>query len=132
MQMSNTAGTTKKSVTMMNYNIGSSAGNIIGPLLFSAKDKPAYKPGLKATMGIFIGLMVMIGAQAAILAFLNKLKEKERVNLGMSAKVVDISMNVNFSTAPRPEGMEEGTDEAEGAQDDDATDKKQVKFVYVL
>lgn len=130
--MSNTAGTTKKSVTMMNYNIGSSAGNIIGPLLFNAKDKPAYKPGLKATMGIFIALMVMIGAQAAILAFLNKLKEKERVKQGMSAKVVDISMDVKFSTAPRPEGMEEGTDQTEGAQDDDATDKKQLTFVYVL
>jgi hypothetical protein len=130
--MSNTAGTTKKSITMMNYNIGSSAGNIIGPLLFSAKDKPLYKPGLKATMGIFIGLMVLIGAQAAILFTLNKLKEKERVRQGMSAKVIDISMDVNFSTARRPEGMEEGTDESEGAQDDDATDKQQVKFVYVL
>ena len=130
--MSNTAGTTKKSITMMNYNIGSSAGNIIGPLLFDAKDKPAYKPGLKATMGIFIGLMVLIGLQAAILAFLNRLKEKERVSLGMPAKVVDISMDVNFTTAARPEGMEEGADESEGAADDDATDRKQAKFVYVL
>jgi hypothetical protein len=131
--MSNTAGTTKKSVTMMNYNIGSSAGNIIGPLLFNAKDKPMYKPGLKATMGIFIGLMVMIGLQAACLFFLNKLKEKERVRLGMNAKVIDTSMDVKFSTAPRPEGMEEGTDESTGEPvDDDMTDKKQVKFVYVL
>ncbi|KAI5451875.1 hypothetical protein NCC49_001177 [Naganishia albida] len=131
--MSNTAGTTKKSVTMMNYNIGSSAGNIIGPLLFSAKDKPMYKPGLKATMGIFIGLMVMIGLQAAVLFISNKRKEKERVRLGMSAKVIDTSMDVKFSTAPRPEGMEEGTDESTGEPvDDDMTDKKQVKFVYVL
>jgi hypothetical protein len=131
--MSNTAGTTKKTVTMMNYNIGSSAGNIIGPLLFDAKDKPMYKPGLKATMGIFIGLMVMIGLQAGILFFLNKRKEKARVSQGMSAKVIDQSMNVKFSTAPRPEGMEEGTDESTGEPvDDDMTDRKQIKFVYVL
>lgn len=118
---------------MMNYNIGSSAGNIIGPLLFDAKDKPMYKPGLKATMGIFIGLMVMIGLQAGILFLLNKVKAKERVKQGMSAKVIDTSMDVKFSTAPRPEGMEEGTDASTGEPvDDDMTDRKQIKFVYVL
>lgn len=36
----NTAGTTKKSVSMSLYNAASSAGNIVGPLLFSAKDAP--------------------------------------------------------------------------------------------
>jgi hypothetical protein len=132
--MSNTAGTTKKAITMMNYNIGSSAGNIIGPLLFNAKDKPAYKPGLKAVMGIFIGLVVMIGLQAVNLAILNKMKAKERVSRGMSATVVDHSMDVKFSNA-RPEGMEEGTEaETEDNSEEalDMTDKKQLTFLYVL
>ncbi|KAJ9109343.1 hypothetical protein QFC21_000672 [Naganishia friedmannii] len=132
--MSNTAGTTKKSITMMNYNIGSSAGNIIGPLLFNAKDKPTYKPGLKAVMGIFIGLMVMIGIQAVNLAILNKMKAKERVSRGMSATVVDHSMDDKFTTV-RPEGMEEGTEvETEGDSEAalDMTDKKQLTFLYVL
>ncbi|TPX26869.1 hypothetical protein DIZ76_012332 [Coccidioides immitis] len=34
----NTAGMTKKSVVMSLYNAGSSAGNIIGPLLFNRRD----------------------------------------------------------------------------------------------
>ena len=44
----NTGGTTKKSIIMSSYNAGSSAGNIIGPLLFNKKDAPAYHPGLRA------------------------------------------------------------------------------------
>lgn len=119
---------------MMNYNIGSSAGNIIGPLLFNAKDKPAYKPGLKAVMGIFIGLVVMIGLQAVNLAILNKMKAKERVSRGMSATIIDHSMDVKFSNA-RPEGMEEGTEaETEDNSEEalDMTDKKQLTFLYVL
>ena len=37
----NTAGSTKKSVIMSLFNAASSLGNIVGPLLFSEKDKPA-------------------------------------------------------------------------------------------
>jgi hypothetical protein len=50
----NTAGTTKKSITMSLYMAGSSAGNIIGPLLFKAADAPTYLPGLRSVLAIFV------------------------------------------------------------------------------
>ncbi|RSH85525.1 hypothetical protein EHS25_004921 [Saitozyma podzolica] len=54
--VANIAGQTKKLVVMSLYNAESAAGNIIGPLLFNAKDKPHYVPGVKATLGVFCGL----------------------------------------------------------------------------
>jgi hypothetical protein len=41
--IANTAGSTKKAVVTVMYNIGSSAGNIIGPFLFQAKEQPYYR-----------------------------------------------------------------------------------------
>jgi hypothetical protein len=66
----NTAGTTKKSVIMSLYNAGSSAGNVIGPLLFNSKDAPNYHPGLRAVLAIFITLVAVVLIQAANWYFL--------------------------------------------------------------
>jgi hypothetical protein len=41
--IANTAGSTKKAVVTVMYNIGSSAGNIIGPFLFQSKEAPYYR-----------------------------------------------------------------------------------------
>ncbi|PHH92629.1 hypothetical protein CDD83_6556 [Cordyceps sp. RAO-2017] len=92
----NTAGTTKKSVIMSVYNAASSAGNIIGPLLFNDHDAPAYRPGLRACLGIFAGLVGVVLMQWADLVFLNRMQERRRVQNGKPAKIVDHSMDDRF------------------------------------
>lgn len=92
----NTAGTTKKSAIMSVYNAASAAGNIIGPLLFNANDAPAYMPGLRACLAIFVALVAVVAIQWANLVLLNKLQEKKRVRNGKKAKVVDNSMDSKY------------------------------------
>ena len=92
----NTGGTTKKSAIMSVYNAASSAGNIIGPLLFNDKDAPAYKPGLRSCLAIFVALVAIVAIQWANLVVLNKLQEKKRVRNGKAAKVVDHSMTSHY------------------------------------
>ena len=104
----NTAGTTKKSVVMSLYNAASSAGNIVGPLLFNKKDSPAYHPGLKACLGIFVALVCVVLIQWANLVFLNRLQERRRVKNGKVGRLVDRSM------ASKYQGMEDETDDESG------------------
>ncbi|PHH60126.1 hypothetical protein CDD81_2084 [Ophiocordyceps australis] len=92
----NTAGTTKKAVIMGAYSAASSAGNIIGPLLFNDRDAPAYKPGLRACIGIFAALIAVVFAQWANLVILNSLQRKRRVRNGKSATIVDHSMQEHY------------------------------------
>ncbi|KAK8091288.1 hypothetical protein PG994_000793 [Apiospora phragmitis] len=95
----NTAGTTKKSAVMAVYNAGSSAGQIIGPLLFNAHDAPAYLPGLRAVLGIFVALAACAVLQAANLLFLNRLQERRRVRHGKPAHIKDTSMEDRYEAA---------------------------------
>ena len=78
------------------YNAGSSAGNIIGPLLFTKKDAPGYTPGLRKVLAIFVTLVALTGIQAANLFFLNKLQERTRVANGKPAKIRDMSMENKY------------------------------------
>lgn len=94
--LGNTAGTTKKSAMMSIYNAASSAGNIIGPLLFNDKDAPEYRPGLRACLAIFVALVALVFVQWANLVLLNKMQEKRRVRNGKSPKLVDRSMQERF------------------------------------
>lgn len=117
----NTAGTTKKSIIMSLYNAGSSAGNIIGPLLFNSRDAPDYKPGLKAVLGIFIALAAVVALQAVNLILLNKAQSRKRVQNGKNAQIVDTSMEDCFVNE------EQGL----GNHAFDLTDKKNDEFVYI-
>ncbi|PNY29658.1 transporter [Tolypocladium capitatum] len=103
----NTGGTTKKSAIMSVYNAASSAGNIIGPLLFNDKDAPSYKPGLRACLAIFVTLVAIVLIQWANLMVLNKLQENRRVKNGKKARVVDRSMQNHYH------GLEESSDDDE-------------------
>ncbi|RMD42086.1 hypothetical protein DV735_g3027, partial [Chaetothyriales sp. CBS 134920] len=87
--VANTGGTTKKSVIMSLYNAGSSAGNIVGPLLFNKKDAPAYHPGLKKVLAIFCTLLAVVGMQVAVLVFLNQLQGRRRVANGKPKYIKD-------------------------------------------
>ncbi|TDZ37336.1 putative transporter [Colletotrichum spinosum] len=126
--ISNIAGTTKKSVVMSFYNAGSAAGNIVGPLLFDARDAPQYRPGLTAVMGITCALLAVVGLQAANLFVLNRVHERRRAAGGKPRKIRDLSMERHYVGA-RQDG-EAGAPLGENAFLD-LTDSKNDEFVYV-
>ncbi|KAM4064436.1 major facilitator superfamily protein [Hirsutella rhossiliensis] len=142
----NTAGTTKKSAIMSIYNAASSAGNIIGPLLFNDKDAPEYRPGLRACLGIFVALVAVVFMQWANLMVLNKMQEKRRVRNGKSAKVVDQSMQERFDSLQQVGNNDDETSVVnEGSSDSppatasrrggkvlpDLTDRENDDFIYI-
>jgi hypothetical protein len=121
----NTAGTTKKSVLTVIYNIGVSVGNIVGPLLFTSGDAPRYLPGLRAVLGMFIAMIAVIIAQWALLFVMNKSQEKKRVANGKPAKLRDGSMMNTYSAQDE---IEHGNG---AAALHDLTDRKNDEFVYI-
>ncbi|PHH82723.1 hypothetical protein CDD82_5078 [Ophiocordyceps australis] len=145
----NTAGTTKKAVIMGAYNAASSAGNIIGPLLFNDRDAPAYKPGLRACVAIFAVLIAVVFAQWGNLVVLNRLQRKRRVRNGKSATIVDRSMQDHYEpvesqdddeirvTSEQPSvGGAKTNDSAETPPKHDGgakeqTDRENDEFIYI-
>jgi MFS family permease len=135
----NTAGATKKSAIMSVYAAASSAGNIIGPLLFNSKDAPEYKPGLRAVLAIFVALAACVLLQLANLIFLNKMQERKRVKNGKPAKIKDLSMEERYHDS-EPEEVEVVGGNVEAQQQHarigdqaflDLTDRKNDEFVYI-
>ncbi|KAH8652080.1 MFS transporter [Xylariales sp. PMI_506] len=126
----NTGGTTKKSVIMSLYNAASSSGNIIGPLLFSSNDAPAYRSGLRGVLGIFVALLGVVAIQAANLFFLNKINRKRRIRAGKKADIKDHSMEDRYVAADVGNVDEQGNTVG-AAQDLDLTDGKNDEFVYI-
>lgn len=126
----NTAGTTKKSVIMACYQGASSTGNIIGPLLFNSKQAPAYHPGLRDVLGVFIALVCVVFIQLFNLVILNKLQQKKRVRNGKEAILKDHSMEDRYV------GYEEGNETLDGPKLGenaflDLTDQKNDEFTYI-
>lgn len=58
----NTAGDTKRKVTTAMVFIGMCTGNVIGPLLYSAGDKPYYKKGLISNLAMFVVVLLLVGS----------------------------------------------------------------------
>ena len=145
--VANTAGTTKKSAMMSCYNAASSAGNIIGPLLFKSSDAPDYHPGLRAVLGIFVALAACTIIQAANLMFLNKLQERKRVKNGKPRKIKDRSMETKYHDVDEQpwDEYEGGVGAAEGSAETrpgehkrigeqaflDLTDRQNDEFIYI-
>ncbi|KOS17033.1 putative transporter [Escovopsis weberi] len=133
----NTAGTTKKSAMMSVYNAASSTGNIIGPLLFNERDAPAYAPGLRTCLAIFVGLVAVVLLQWANLVMLNRRQEERRVRNGKKAKLVDVSMQDHFHHDDHDEEDEdeEGREEVVRVSGEagllDRTDGENDEFVYI-
>ncbi|EFQ97704.1 hypothetical protein MGYG_00743 [Nannizzia gypsea CBS 118893] len=92
----NTGGTTKQSIITSLYNAGSSTGNIIGPLLFLKEDAPRYRNGLRWVLISFVVLAIVIVAQVANLAVLNRLHQRSRTAEGKKASIKDVSMNERY------------------------------------
>ena len=130
--IANTGGQTKKAVLMSLYNAGSSAGNIIGPLLFNARDKPKYEPGLRIVLCLFCALFLVVALQIALLGFLNKRKEKERVANGKPAKIIDRSMEKHYTAYEQDEEVPEGGVKLGQNALLDMTDLANDEFVYVI
>jgi len=126
----NTGGSTKKSVIMSLYNAGSSAGNIIGPLLFNSNDAPSYRPGLRAVLAIFVTFAVVVIIQLLILMVLNKLQQKARVNHGKQAIIHDHSMDNKYHDIDEDNRTAEGPKLGENAFLD-LTDRKNDEFTYI-
>ncbi|KAI0023363.1 MFS general substrate transporter [Xylariomycetidae sp. FL0641] len=140
--VANTGGATKRSAVMGVYNAASSAGNIVGPLVFRARDAPRYLPGLRAILGIFAALAAATALQAALLALLNRSHAKRRVRNGKPAKIVDTSMARAYRDID--EGVADGSPVEDAQQQHqqqhrignnafaDLTDRENDEFVYLL
>ncbi|KAI5861985.1 major facilitator superfamily domain-containing protein [Durotheca rogersii] len=127
--ISNIGGTTKKSVIMALYNIGVSAGNIVGPLLFNQDDAPRYRPGLQKIMTTTCVLFAIVGLQVVALFVLNRMQERRRVRNGKPAKLHDASMEHRYTAAA---GRDDDTDFRLGGDAfKDLTDSQNDEFVYV-
>ncbi|KAK1749779.1 major facilitator superfamily domain-containing protein [Echria macrotheca] len=124
--LANTAGGTKKSVMMSLYNAASSAGNIIGPLLFNEADAPSYLPGLRSTLGVFCAMLVSVLFQVVNLVALNRSQAKKRVANGKPAVIHDHSMEERYVDIHADNDGEIG-DQAFT----DLTDRENDEFIYV-
>lgn len=85
------------------FNAASAAGNIVGPLLFKAKDKPYYVPGVRAVLIIFIALVGLIGIQVCLLFLFNKQRQRQRVAAGKPKHIHDTSMETKYQAFGRDE-----------------------------
>lgn len=121
----NTAGTTKKSVTLSFYQAGTSAGALIGPLLFNANQAPEYRPAIAGVLGVFVAMIVLIVLQLLNLMRLNKKQIKRRIANGKSGVIVDQSMTTHVLAEKTQDVLDEPTAVL------DLTDKENDEFVYV-
>lgn len=64
--------------------------------MFKDSDSPRYVPGLRGVLAIFIALVAVIGLQVINLFFLNKMRQKQRVNHGKPKYINDTSMSKNY------------------------------------
>jgi len=126
----NTGGTTKKSVMMACYQGASAAGNIVGPLLFTSNQAPAYHPGLRDVLGVFVALVAVVFIQLADLVVLNKMQRRKRVVNGKQAVLKDRSMEDHYVGYEEENETGDGPRLGEGAFLD-LTDRKNDEFVYV-
>ena len=125
--VANTGGQTKQAITLSLFQASTSAGNIVGPLLFKEKDGPAYIPGLRACLGVFAAMGACVLIQWTNLIILNKIQEKKRVANGKSARIVDQSMQNHYHDVESPE-----TESSVGNQAFmDLTDRQNDEFVYL-
>ncbi|KAF4466353.1 allantoate permease [Fusarium albosuccineum] len=88
----NTAGDTKRKSTSALVFIGASAGNIVGPLLYSPEEGPAYTRGLRANLALYVLVIALVVGASLHLTRLNRLHSQRRVALGKSAVLVDRSL----------------------------------------
>lgn len=107
------------------FNAASAVGNIVAPYLFDVKDAPDYKPAMQGILTIFCICGATYVAQIFNILYLNRKKERQRVALGLPAKIADHSMDRKFVEATDEEVHGE-------AGLEDQTDKKNPFYIYLL
>jgi hypothetical protein len=116
--------------------IGASAGNIIGPHLYTPEEAPRYYRGIRSNLALFVVIILLVGVGALYITYLNKRHAKERERLGKSAYVVDLSMAKSSKLASEEDGGVINDGKAAGGVGDkafdDVTDLKNEDFIYVL
>ncbi|KAJ7782319.1 MFS general substrate transporter [Mycena maculata] len=125
----NTAGHTKKTLTTGVLFVGQSAGNILGPFLYTTAQAPLYKRGLTSSLGCFAALASVFIGTAFYLALLNRSHAKRRTELGKTGTLVDASLERTKDAAAAQEAN--GSQFAANAFDD-LTDTANEDFIYVL
>lgn len=103
LQIANTAGYTKRSLTSSGLFIAWCLGNFTAPLLFKAKDAPVYGPGFAVVVAGSAAAVVLALIYRFVCVFENKKRDKA--------------------------GMKEAFDHA---YNDDLTDRMNKQFRYVL
>jgi len=124
--LANTGGQTKRSAMMSLYNAAASIGNVVGPLLFSEVDAPAYLPGLRSTMAVFTAMVGIVILQAANLFLLNKKQMRTRVQNGKPAQIHDHSMEDEYVDI-----RADNVGGIGGRAFEDLTDRENDEFVFV-
>jgi hypothetical protein len=138
----NTAGDTKRKCTTAFLFIGQSAGNIIGPHLYTPDEKPQYTRGLVSNLSLYVAIIVLVILTTIYLHFLNRRHAALRVSLGKSATIVDKSMlaveneDPDAITPVAPATMEGRAREDKGPlvgdkAFDDETDLRNEDFIFV-
>ncbi|KAH7127972.1 major facilitator superfamily domain-containing protein [Dactylonectria estremocensis] len=127
----NTAGDTKRKVTTACIFIGSSTGNIIGPLLFRTSEKPRYDRGLKANLVLFIVLAIFILAGMLLIKILNRRQAAKRKALGKPEHIQDLSMMDGKAIKDTDGALNKVEDNTGQGALEDITDLKNEDFIYV-
>jgi predicted MFS family arabinose efflux permease len=76
LQIANTAGYTKRSVTASGIFVGFSLGNFVGPLVFKPKDAPVYAPGFIVVLCTQIASAALILVYRFVCIWENKRRDK--------------------------------------------------------
>ncbi|KAF2702979.1 allantoate permease-like protein [Pleomassaria siparia CBS 279.74] len=127
----NTGGDTKRKVTTAILFVGASAGNILGPHLFTPAEAPLYSRGLRANLALFVTIIVLVVLAVLWITILNRKHVTMRTQIGKAAKVLDLSMETNQQMK---DADETANAELGGVGDkafDDETDLKNEDFIYL-
>nr|POE59132.1 putative transporter [Quercus suber] len=130
----NTAGDTKRKVTTGILFIGASAGNILGPHLYTPAEAPRYTRGLISNLALFVVIIVLAGFGAVWIKVLNRRHAITRERMGKSADVIDLSMEDRNVLAVHGDAIND-RQAAGGVGDkafDDCTDLMNEDFIFLM
>ncbi|KAF2478383.1 MFS general substrate transporter [Lindgomyces ingoldianus] len=128
----NTGGDTKRKVTTGILFIGASAGNIIGPHLFTPAEAPHYSRGLRSNLALFVTIAVLVVLATAWIKILNRRHAATRTQMGKAAKIVDLSMETSRQMMDADEAVNAEVGGVGEKAFDDETDLKNEDFIYVF
>ena len=129
----NTAGETKKKTTTAALFVAQSAGNILGPNLYTTAEKPLYRRGLISNLVLFIVLIILYAMQWLVLIWRNRKQAAQRTTMGKNAEILDASMKkVAVRKTDSEKNDNDGIQQLEERDNSllDKTDWENEDFVY--